>query len=414
MDIDVRQLGPDDFDAAIRVDAAAFSDEVKPEHREQARATIDWSRTFGAFDGDDLCGTAGAYALEVTLPGGAVVPTSGVTAVGVLPTHRRRGVLSSMMARQLDDVKERGEPLALLTASEATIYRRYGYGVACAFRTVEVDRSRATFASGRLDGLGRADGPGGSVRLLSREEAVDRAPAWFDAFRRSWPGEVSRPASWWPFIFGEKETWRGGGPQFVVGVDDTDGRPGGYAIYRVTDGPGPHERRLRVRELIAADPTVRDQLWRYLLGVDLVTTVEADVGLDDPLRWRLTDFRALRVTSERDFLWARVMDPEAALAARRYEREAEMVIEVLDDARSDVAGRYAVAGGPDGASCARTSAPSDLVLDVAELGTLLLGGAPARVLGEAGRLEARSASALAVADGFFGTASARPHCSTPF
>jgi predicted acetyltransferase len=405
MDIDVRLLGPDDFDAAMRADEAAFSDEVKPEHREQARANTDWSRFFGAFDGDELCGTAGAYAFEVTLPGGATVPTSGVTAVGVLPTHRRRGVLRSMMARQLDDVMERGEPLALLTASEATIYRRFGYGVACRYQTVEVDRSRATFVS---------TCPGGSVRLLSREEAVERAPGWFDAFRRTWPGEVSRPASWWPFVFGEKETWRGGGPQFVVGIDDTDDRPGGYAIYRVADGPGPHGRRLRVRDLVAADPVVRDQLWQYLLGVDLVTTVEADVGLDDPLRWRFTDFRALRVTSEHDFLWARVMDPAAALAARRYEREAELVVELADEARPDVAGRYAVAGGPEGASCERTSASADLSMDVAELGSLLLGGASARALGEAGRISARSAAALAMADGFFGSTSTRPHCSTPF
>ncbi len=247
-----------------------------------------------------------------------------------------------------------------------------------------------------------------------REEAVERAPGWFDAFRRSWPGEVSRPASWWPFVFGEKETWRGGGPQFVVGIDDTDHRPGGYAIYRVADGPGPHERRLRVRDFVAADPVVRDQLWQYLLGVDLITTIEADVGLDDALRWRLTDFRALRVTSERDFLWARVMDPAAALAARRYEREAELVVEVVDEARPDVAGRYSVAGGPEGASCERTSAAADLSMDVAELGSLLLGGASARALGEAGRISARSAGALAVADGFFGTTSTRPHCSTPF
>ncbi len=351
MDLSVRQLGPDDFDAAMRTDEAAFSEVVKPEHREQARALIDWSRMFGAFDGAELCGTAGAYAFEVTLPGGAVVPASGVTAVGVLPTHRRRGVLRSLMDRQLEDVAERGECVALLTASEATIYRRFGYGVACVYRSVEVDRSRASFVTRRPD-VG-SDRP---MRLLSPDEAVERAPAWFDAYRRSWPGEVSRPASWWPYVFGEKETWRGGGPQFVVAVEDTDDRPGGYAIYRVTDGPGPGDRKLRVRELVAADEGVREQLWRYLFGVDLVTVIDADLGVDDPLRWRLTDFRAMRVTGERDFLWARVVDPVAALAARRYEREAELVVEVIDDTRPGGSGRYSVAGGPGGATCERTSA----------------------------------------------------------
>jgi predicted acetyltransferase len=250
--------------------------------------------------------------------------------------------------------------------------------------------------------------------MLSREEAIERAPAWFDAHRRRWPGEVSRPASWWPFIFGEKETWRGGGPQFVVAVDDTDDRPGGYAIYRVTDGPGPDDRKLRVRELVAADPGVQEQLWRYLFGVDLVTVIDADIGLDDPLRWRLTDFRALRVTGEHDFLWARVVDPVAALSARRYARAGELVVELVDDARPEVAGRYSVAGDPDRAHCDRTSAPADLVMDVAELGSLLLGGVSARALGAAGRIEERSAGALGVADGFFGSPTTRPFCSSPF
>jgi predicted acetyltransferase len=408
MDISVRRLGPDDFDAAIRADEAAFSDVVKPEDREQARALTEWDRFFGAFDGDELCGTAGAYALEVTLPGGATVATSGVTAVGVLPTHRRRGVLRALMARQLDDVVERGEAVAVLTASEATIYRRFGYGVACTSQSIQVDRSRAVL----LPRPGRGSDRG--LRLLSREEAVERAPAWFDAHRRSWPGEISGPATWWPFIFGEKETWRGGGPLFVAAIDDADDRPGGYVTYRVTDGPGPDERKLQVRELVAADPDVAEQLWRYVLGVDLVTTIEADVGVDDPLRWRFTDFRALRVTGEHDFLWARVVDPAAALAARRYEREAELVVEVVDDSRPDVGGCYAVAGGPDGASCERTTAGADLVMDVAELGSLLLGGASARALGQAGRIEERTAGALAVADGFFGSTSGRPRCSTPF
>jgi predicted acetyltransferase len=108
------------------------------------------------------------------------------------------------------------------------------------------------------------------------------------------------------------------------------------------------------------------------------------------------------------------MDPAAVLSARRYEREADLVIEVVDDARPDVAGRFAVAGGPAGASCERTSASADLVMDVAELGSLVLGGVSARALGEAGRIEATSTAALAVADGFFGSTSTRPHCSTPF
>ncbi len=215
-------------------------------------------------------------------------------------------------------------------------------------------------------------------------------------------------------MFGEHETWKGGGGQFVVAAEPAEGRSGGFATYRVVTEPGSRVRRLEVRDLVAADPVVARALWRYLLDVDLVTTIEADVGVDDPLRWWLSDFRALRVTAERDFLWVRIVDTAAALAARRYEQESELVVEVVDGFRPDAAGRYRVAGGPDGAEAERTSAAADLTIDVADLGSLYLGGASARMLAAAGRLGERSPGAVARADAFFGSTSTRPACSTAF
>jgi len=411
MDLHLRALAPEDLDAALDADAAAFSNPVSPADREQVAATTDWSRMFGAFDGETLCGTAGAYVMELTVPGLEIVPTSGVTAVGVLPTHRRRGIVTELMRQQLADVVERGEPLAVLTASEATIYRRFGYGVACVSRKVEITRHRAAAAGAeRVAGVG----PDVALRMLSRDEAVGLAPAWFDAFRRGWPGQLSRPETWWPVVFGEKDTWKGGGEQFVVAADDRDGRPGGYATYRVKDVGESSDRRLEVREVVAADPAVAAALWRYLLEVDLVTSIVAEIGVDDPLRWRLADFRALRVVAEEDMLWARIVDPAGALAARRYEREAELVVEVLDPFWPDAAGRYVVAGGAGGAEAERTTRAADLVLDVADLGSLYLGGVSAAALAVAGRIEERSPGAVEVADGFFGSGSTRPCCTTHF
>ncbi|MGZ4716697.1 MAG: GNAT family N-acetyltransferase [Acidimicrobiales bacterium] len=411
MDLHVRALGPDDFGAVMEVENAAFSESPPAVELDQMRATTEWDRMFGALDGDQLAGVTGAYAMELTVPGPGIVPTSGVTAVAVRPTHRRRGVLRALMAHQLEDVAARGEPVAVLTASEATIYRRFGYGVASVVHPIEIDRSRSAFVPTVPAGAPAGDV---EVRLLSREQAVDLAPGWFDAFRRSWPGQVSRPATWWPIVFGEHQTWKGGGGQFVVAAEAADRGPGGYATYRVITDPGSNGRRLEVRELVAADPVVARALWRYLFDVDLVTTIVAEVGVDDPLRWWLADFRAMRVTGERDFLWARIVDPAAALAARRYEREAELVVEVVDGFCPGVAGRYLVAGGPGGAEAERTSRPADLVMDVADLGSLYLGGFSARTLASSGRIDERSAGAVVVADAFFGSSSTRPCCATRF
>ena len=407
MDLALRRLTADDFDEYFAVDCAAFSATPKPEDRAQAEATTEWDRTFGAFDGAALCGTAGAYEFAVTLPGGGVVPTSGVTAVAVLPTHRRRGVLTALMQRQLADVVERGEVLALLTASEATIYGRFGYGLATEDRKIEIVRARSRFARPTPDGL--------ATRMITKAEAVERAPAWFDAFRRARVGEVSRPASWWPVIFGDHETWKGGGDIFVVACEPTDGRPGGYASYKV-DHERPAGSVLTVRDLVAADADVRGALWRFLLDVDLIDTIEASVAPDDDLRWRLVDWRGCRVTGTEDFLWARVVDPAGALAARRYPVADAYVIELDDPFLPTNSGCYQVAGGPDHAEAERVppTADADLVMDVSALGSIYLGGFSPSQLARAGRLAGRSDEVLARADRFFAAGGPGPFCSTSF
>ena len=332
-----------------------------------------------------------------------MVPTSGVTAVGVLPTHRRRGVLRSLMARQLEDVAERGEPVAILTASEATIYRRFGYGVACVYRSIEVDRARATFVSGRPDGPAgsrRPTGCSGCCRGTRRSSGRRRGSTPSGGRGRARSAGRRRGGR---SCSGRRRRGRAAGRSSSWRSSDADDRPGGYVIYRVTDGPGPDERKLRVRELVAADPAVREQLWRYLFGVDLVTTIDADVGAR-----RSAALAAHRLPGAAGDRGARLpVGPGDGSGgrARRPALRARGRPGPRDRRRrpaGDVGGRYAVAGGPEGATCERTSASADLVMDVAELGSLLLGGASARVLGEAGRIDERSAGALAVADAFFG------------
>jgi predicted acetyltransferase len=410
MDLDVSGLGAGDFDAFFAVECAAFSEVPTPEDRAQAEATAEWDRTFGAYSGPTLCGTTSAYGFELTLPGQVLTPTSGVTAVAVLPTHRRRGVLTALMRHQLADVAARGEVLAVLTASEATIYGRFGYGVATEHRKVQIDRARSRF----IDPIDATVG----LRLVTNVEAIELGPVWFDQFRRARVGEVSRPSSWWPMIFGEAKTWKGGGRPFVVVAEPTDGRPGGYASYRVDHERPGGEGVLEVREVVAADPEVGAALWRYLLDVDLVTTVEADVATDDELPWRLVDGRAYRPVGTLDFLWARIVDPAGALSARRYPVTDSLVLAVDDAFVPANSGRFRIQGGPDGAEVSRLEPGAggdvDLALGISELSSIYLGGFVVSRLARAGRVWAASAEVLGRADRFFASDGAGPCCSTSF
>jgi predicted acetyltransferase len=407
MSLVIRTLTESDADAMLAVDGAAFSELPAPAEREPMLATTEWDRMFGAFLDGTLCGITGAYGVDVTVPGLAGVPTSGVTAVGVLPTHRRRGVVTALMAHQLDDVVARGEPLAILNASEATIYERFGYGVASVWRQCEISRARSAFATPVAEGL--------PLRMLSRDEAVKLAPSWFEAYRSSRPGEINRPDSWWPAVFGEHLTWKGGGPMLIVGCEPDDPTvPGGYAIYRVNrDGPA-GAWRLMAREVVAADAEVAAALWRFLLDVDLVHTVVAEaMAPDDPLRWRLADWRAMQVTREQDYLWVRLLDVAAALAARRYRTHDALVVEVADAFRPSASGRYRVEGDASGAQASRVEAEPDLTMDIATLGSLYLGGISVSALARAGRLRATRAGVLERAELFFGS-DPGPFCITHF
>jgi predicted acetyltransferase len=227
-------------------------------------------------------------------------------------------------------------------------------------------------------------------------------------------GELDRPASWWPFVFAEKQTWKGGGPIFVVACEPGDGRPGGYACYTVdrdrTVGPS----ALVVREVVAADAEVRGALWRHLLDVDLVGRIEASIAVDDELRHRLVDWRALRVTETVDFLWARVLDPVAAFGARRYPVTDSLVVEIDDPFRPATAGRYRIDGGPDGAEVTRVTSEPDLSLGIDTLGSLYLGGVGVEPLARAGRVVGRTPEVVGRADRFFAAGGPGPFCSTSF
>ncbi len=407
---ELRAIGDEEFSTYARVSHGAFGGVPGGAEIEEARRLTELDRTVAAFEAGRMVATAGALSLELTLPGLTLLPVAGVTDVGVLPTHRRRGLLRSLMAHQLEDVAARGEAAAVLLASESIIYGRFGYGAAVASAGIEVDPHRSAFAAAFTD-------PGG-VRLVEREEVAKLLPDVHDAARRQQPGDVSRPVAWWQVVSADGEhRRRGRGPLFWVLHVDAAGQPDGFASYRLQHGQwagGLPDHQLHVEDLVASDPTVEAALWRFLLDADLVRSVVAwSRPLDEPLAWRLEDPRQRRVTRVSDFLWLRLLDVPAALSARRYPARGRLVLDVVDTFRPQTSDRYVLEAGEDGAWCATTTDAADLVMGITDLGACYLGGVRFTTLARAGRVNERSAGALARADAMF-SCDPPPFCRTGF
>ncbi|KQX12508.1 acetyltransferase [Streptomyces sp. Root431] len=350
-------------------------------------------------------GTAGAYSFELTLPGGAVTPVAGVSGVGVLPSHRRQGVLSAMMRRQLADVRTRGEYLSVLLASEAPIYGRFGYGPATYTRRLTVTRSQAAFAAPRARGAAADAGSGsgsGSVEVLRSAECGDILEEVYDRYRRAQPGALSRPHRWWERRAGQPPI--SPAPRYVAVHRDADGVPDGYASYTLGESD-----TLKVDETIAADDAVFTALARFLLGHDLVSQVVfRHFPPEHPLRWQLTDFRAGQVDNDTDWLWVRLLDVPRALTARGWFVDGELVLDV-DDPFLGEHGRHLLTVRDGKAECVPTDREPDLSLDVRDLGSVYLGGTAPSALVRAGHIRAHRPGAAALADALFGAERA-PHC----
>ncbi|MEV7929300.1 MULTISPECIES: GNAT family N-acetyltransferase [unclassified Kitasatospora] len=349
-------------------------------------------------------GTAGAYTFELTLPGEALVPTSGVTGVGVLPSHRRQGVLTAMMQRQLAEFRARGEFLSVLLASEAVIYRRFGYGPATYTQRLTVPRHQAAFALPRARGTAdtAAPGPGtGSIELLRRAECGEILEAVYDRYRRAQPGALSRPHRWWALGAGRPPV--SSASRYVAVHRDADGVPDGYACYSLGDGT------LTVDETIATDDAVATALARFALEHDLVSQVVfKHVPSDHPLRWQLADFNAGEGSSSTDWLWVRLLDVPRALTSRGWFVDGELVLDV-DDPFLGEHGRYLLTVRDGKAECVPTDREPDLSLDVSDLGSVYLGGTTPSTLVRAGHIRAHRPGAAALADALF-SAERAPHC----
>ncbi len=404
-DVVVRAVREDELAAMVRTDAAGFGEDGSTWLEEAARwRRLDLDRTACAFEGDDLVGTSRNYSLRLTVPGGASLDAAGVSAVAVLPTHRRRGVLTAMMDRLLDDAVERGEPVAMLTASEGGIYGRYGFGVTTRVGRVSMDTRDVEFTRAR---------PEGRLRLVEPDDGRPIEIDIFDRVHAARPGSVSRPAAWWTDVQWDKQF----GTRFDVVFESPAGTADGYVLYGVKDRWDPEpSHTVNVVDLVATTPDAEHALWQYLTEIDLVRTVKAfHTPLDSALPWLLRSPRPAWPTEVHDWVWHRLLDVPNALGARTYAADGRVVLEVRDPARPGSAadGTFLLEGGPAGASCARADAAADLAADVAALSAVWLGGARWSELAAAGLAEERTDGALGCADAMFAS-SPLPYAYTWF
>ena len=322
---------------------------------------------------------------------GASVPCAGVTVVGTYPTHRRRGVLRAMMRAQLDDVHERGDPVAMQWASDELIYGRFGYGLASWVGDASIPREAQFTVS--VEHRRR-------LRLVEKQEALELFPQVWELLRPQIPGMLGRTSAWWEsrILFDSPEGRHGAGPMHFVALE-LDGRAEGYAVYRHRPKweHGVPSGEVEVLEAMALDGAATAELWRFLLDIDWsAKTSMFLLPVDHQLFHLLANPRRMNYRIF-DGLWVRLVDVGAALSARRYAQDGSIVFDVIDSFCPWNEGRWKLENGV----ASRTEGAADLRLDVALLGGSYLGAIAFSALLRSGRLEELTPEAAARADALF-------------
>lgn len=394
MDIEIRPIGPEEFEPFMRALSVAFGLDVAGDELARERLVFEPARGLAVYEAGEIVAGIMASSLEVSVPG-ALLPAACVTSAGVIPTHRRRGLLRALMRRHLDDVRASGEPVSALWSSESGIYGRFGYAPGNFRFEMEIDRNHTSFA--------RPPAPGGRVRLLGRERALEAMPAVYERVRGRQPGTIGRDPRWWQYLFHEPEDrQRKVGPLQFAAYESPRGVDG-YVVYRFRHAwrQGNPAGTVEVQELIAATTEAEVALWRYCFDVDLSVTIRAwNRSVDEPLLFTLADPRRLRLRLM-DGMWVRLVDVPAALRGRRYGAAGRIVLEVRDAFCPWNEGGFELEGGRDGAACRPSTASPDLVVDVTDLAAAYLGGTRLRTLHRATRVAELTAGALDRADAMF-------------
>jgi predicted acetyltransferase len=391
----------DELRATFESANVAFGNELRDDDFELQKRELPADRVFGAYDDGQAVGLAASIAFEMTIPGG-VAPCGGVTYVGVMPSHRRRGVLTELMRAQLDDLHARGEPLAALWASEPVIYGRFGYGIASPSASMEAEHAGFAF---------RDDpGPTGRTRMLTKNEARKLYPPIYERARVQRHGMMSRSEARWDARVNDPEHWRdGASPKYYVLIE-LDGQGEAFAMYRIKEKweRGMPQSELMLVDAIATSTEATRELWRYIFGVDLIARVTLwNYDPATPLFLMVKDARRLQLKLG-DGIWLRLVDVGEALRQRSYAGEGSVVLEVKDDFCPWNEGRYRA-----GEDAGPTDDGAELELSAADLASAYLGAFSFERLAASGRVQERADGAIARATALFRTP-LPPWCPEPF
>ena len=308
--------------------------------------------------------------------GRELLPLRMITDVTTSATHRRKGLLRRMIEDDLADAVAQGVPMAALTASEATIYGRWGFGAATLRAGVEVDTSPG-FALRSFTDTGR-------VELVEPADAWPHVKAVFDTFHARQRGSVE-----WPVQYEDMHSaafdFDSGGPNRKLRAAvhlDAVGSVDGFVLFKHGE-----KYSIKVDEMIALTPEAQLAFWSFLAQTDRIQKVTYNLfHPEDPLVWALVDMNRVRTTEVEEFLWLRLLDVPRCLAARPWAADGTVVLEV-DDAQGHAAGRFAVTTTDGTAQVKLTDAASDLRLTAETLASLYLGEVEVRRMHHAGRLE---------------------------
>jgi predicted acetyltransferase len=382
----------EEFFAAI---LHGFHDEYVADRWEPHRKVFEPDRSFGFQVDGRWVSTCGAYTRTLTVPGGSV-PVAAVTVVTVQPSYRRRGLLTEMMKHQLHDVHQRGEPVALLWASESAIYGRFGYGQASP-QVRLTGKTKTTAFRSDVD-LGT-----GSVGEVERDQAIPVIKRLHQSLLPQRVGALNRTDEWWTVRWHDPEAWRHGASAYRFALHyDRRGRPDGYVAFRVKNDWSESGAEVIVEELDAAGAEASAGLWRFVLDLDLVRSFSRQgAPLDESVRYLVSDLRSVKA-EQQDGTYARLVDVPRALEARRYLTELDLIIRVQDPLFRHNTGTFHVVAGPDGASVTRVRGRPDLAMSIRDLSAIYLGGTPLTALARAGLVLERTKGAAAATAVAFG------------
>ncbi|MEW2581265.1 GNAT family N-acetyltransferase [Streptomyces syringium] len=389
---DVQALPATQWQAFYAAVLDAFHESEPEQATDLWRSLAEPQRCHIIRDAGAIVGTAGIFSFRMTVPGNHLVETAGVSMVSVQPTHRRRGMLSALMRHQLAELYRQGEPLAILTASEASIYGRFGYGLASRQLYLDVQSQHVTLTAPST----------GEVALTLEEphKALEACENFYARQVSRRPGMLARAEGWERLPLLDPPAWRNTGYPLECVVARVDGEIAGYARYTVTvdwSRLNTAQGTVRVRDIEADDPRVYAALWRFLLKTDLTSRVIApNRPTDDAFLHLVSDVRRCAPTVL-DSLYVRVVDIPTALAARSYAAPIDLVLAVKDAHAPWNQGRWRLTGDGTGAVCTPTHDAPDLILDASALGAVYLGGTTLTELAAAGRIRAHHPDMLTTA-----------------